>query len=121
MKISICLTMLLFFLTALNQKLSAQEKNEINRSKEQRIYYSKNLLIDSAKAEQVLAIQGSYKKGVSLVIADSSLSETGRHAKIQLLIRDKNRKLRSLLTPEQQQKIIPTTERDVRDNPKQNN
>ena len=121
MKNFISATILSFLIVALSGSLSAQEKKGSYRSRDQRIYYSKNLLIDSAKAEQVLAIQESYKKAVSTIVADSSLSETGRRAKIQSIIVDKNKKLRGLLTREQQQKLIPTTERDIRDNPKQNN
>ncbi|NII83712.1 MULTISPECIES: hypothetical protein [unclassified Pedobacter] len=113
MKKMIFITLLLAAFIGIGQKGSAQEKKETNQKREQRNYYRTTLQVDSAKAEQVAQIQETYKKALAVVVADSSLTEGGRRSKIQLLIVEKNRKLRGLLNPSQQQKVIPTTEREA--------
>lgn len=99
-------------LLALGERVSAQEKKEIPQRLEQRNYYRKTLQLDSVKAEQVAQVQADYKKSLAIVAGDSALTDKGRRAKIDLLIAEKNRRLKTILTPSQQQKVIPTTERE---------
>lgn len=88
----------------------AQEKADILKPI-QKNYYRNSLKIDSVKAEQVSQIQHSYKLGLSLIMADTALNEAAKRVKISALIEVKNKKLKTLLSPAQQEKIIPTTER----------
>ena len=75
-------------------------------------FYKRSLNIDSAKAVKVADIQDTYKAGMKKVVADQSLSQEARSAKIKALMEEKNQKLRAILSPTQQEKIIPTTERE---------
>lgn len=86
---------------------------EIQRQKQQRNFYRKTLQVDSVKAEHVSQVQDSYKASLKLVMADTSLNEAARRAKIGALMEAKNQKLRALLSPAQQEKIIPSTEREA--------
>lgn len=88
-----------------------QESTEVLKRNQQRNYYRKSLSLDSAKAEQVSRIQYSYKQELQTIIADTSLNEKSRRARIQVAIEIKNQHLQQLLNPAQQAKIIPTTER----------
>ncbi|MGM9475216.1 hypothetical protein ACS5PU_02255 [Pedobacter sp. GSP4] len=102
--------LLAIILMGLAQKGSAQTKEAVQK-RDQRNHYRKTLQIDSTKAELVLQIQGDYKKGISAIEADSSLTDAGRRTKIDLMIHEKNRRLKAILNPVQQSKLIPTTER----------
>ncbi|PTQ92462.1 hypothetical protein C8P68_11262 [Mucilaginibacter yixingensis] len=73
-------------------------------------FIRQRLGIDSIKAEQVDAIQATYKAGIARV-ASSGLSEDQRRRAIDSLMRQKNARLAAILTLEQQAKIIPSTER----------
>lgn len=84
---------------------------ELQRQKLERNYYRKNLGIDSVKALQVSQVQNTYKSALKAVVADTSLNELAKRARIGELMEIKNRKLRSMLSPAQQEKIIPSTER----------
>lgn len=84
---------------------------EQQRQKQERNFYRKTLQVDSLKANQVSQVQDAYKAGLKAIIADTSLNEAARRAKINALMEAKNQKLRGLLSPAQQEKIIPTTER----------
>ncbi|MNL75091.1 hypothetical protein D3C87_2008390 [compost metagenome] len=57
-------------------------------------------------------VQSNYKMALRAIMADTSLKVEGRRAKVKALIDGKNQQLRGLLTPAQQEKIIPTTERE---------
>ena len=81
-----------------------------NKSTKTKLIESK-LGIDTARAAQVFAIQTGYKSALKAVLSNSSLSETDKRAKIDKLIADKNNQLESILTPEQADRFIPTTER----------
>jgi hypothetical protein len=76
----------------------------------QRDHFRRELGIDSVKAEQVLKIQTEYKNGMRALEADTSLGDAGKQAKKSLLVTEKNRKLKLLLNPGQQRKLIPTSE-----------
>lgn len=47
-----------------------------------------------------------------MLIADQSLSKEVKGSKIQVLIKDKNTKLNAILSPDQQERVIATTERE---------
>ncbi|MDP4240346.1 MAG: hypothetical protein Q8904_12840 [Bacteroidota bacterium] len=74
-------------------------------------FYSRVLTVGQETATQVASIMDTYKEGVKKVVADATLTEDARRAKIDELIDEKNKKFELLLTPAQQAKIIPTTER----------
>lgn len=84
---------------------------ELQRQKQERNFYRKTLQVDSVKATQVSQVQATYKTALKTVIADTSLNEAAKRARISTLMETKNQQLRNLLSPAQQQKIIPTTER----------
>ena len=74
-------------------------------------FYSRVLSASQDTARQVATIMDTYKEGVKKVVADITLTEEVRRVKIDGLIAEKNKKLALLLSPSQQAKIIPTTER----------
>ncbi|PWG78022.1 hypothetical protein [Pararcticibacter amylolyticus] len=74
-------------------------------------HYRRTLKGDSAKAEQVNKVQSEYKESMKALETDKSLSQEARIARIKTLIAERNRMLESFLSPEQQAKIIPSTER----------
>ena len=77
----------------------------------QQAYYRQVLGVDSVKSEQVSQIQDAYKAGMKVVLDDKNLSQDVMREKIKGLMEEKNKKLMLLLTPDQQEKIIPGTER----------
>ena len=81
------------------------------RKRVERDHFRRTLGVDSVRAEQLLKVQSEYKSGVARVVADTSLNDAGKRAAIDRLIGLKNRQLEGLLTPAQQSKVIPTTER----------
>ncbi|TKC60160.1 hypothetical protein FBD94_14695 [Pedobacter hiemivivus] len=81
------------------------------RKKQERNYYRKSLGVDSVKAAQVSQVQNAYKAALNIIVADTSLNEAARRTRISALMEVKNQKLRGLLSPAQQEKIIPGTER----------
>jgi len=81
------------------------------RKKFERDHYRRTLGVDSARAEQLQKVHSDYKSGVGRVMADTSLNDAGKRAAIDRLIQLKNLQLEKLLTPAQQSKMIPTTER----------
>ena len=104
--------LLLSAMVAGAQTKPSQTQSEVAQKRGQVNFYRKSLAVDSAKAEQVAQVQESYKKALGLVVADTALNEEGRRAKIGQLIVEKNRRLRLLLNVSQQQKLIPSTERE---------
>lgn len=82
-----------------------------HHSEGQAQFYRHILQTDSVKAGQVAEIQRDYKSGMALLMGDTSLSEVGKRAKMGELVEAKNAKLRSILSPAQQERIIPSTER----------
>lgn len=102
----------IFFLFSGALETSAQESaKKIKDSKrDYSVFLKRTLQLDSAKADQVAQVQQNYKDALGKVVADSTLGMEGRREKIRQLIEDKNRRLKLLLSPAQQQKLIPGTE-----------
>ena len=90
----------------------AQQRNPENDKQKMQAFYKRSLKVDSAKAEQVSKIMESYKAGMNALQADPSLTYEARRTRIKALMEEKNKKLKAILTPEQQVRIIPGTERD---------
>src|SRR5689334_7503033 len=119
MKLPIYFSFLLLILTgtALNgygQEPKRQQQGDSiirQRQKAEQNYYQKNLGIDSAKAVLVARIQEGYKAALKLIVADTGLNEAAKRARINAIMENKNQKLRGVLNPAQQERIIPTTER----------
>lgn len=86
-------------------------RDAVGRKKFERDHYRRSLGVDSVKAEQLQKVHSDYKSGVGRVMADTSLNDAGKRAAIDRLIQLKNSQLEKLLTPAQQSKVIPTTER----------
>lgn len=86
---------------------------ELQRQKQESNHYRKTLQLDSAQAKEVAKIQASYKSALKMVIADTSLNDAAKRARIMTLMEAKNQQLRTMLSPAQQEKIIPSTERTV--------
>lgn len=74
-------------------------------------YYQRLSGINEAKSIKVAEIQMEYKAGLYAVMKDKSLNETARQEKYQALKATKNRRLETILTPVEQQKVIPSNER----------
>lgn len=88
-----------------------KEQAALQQKRQLRSFYRSTLQVDSAKAEQVAEIQDTYKAGVKALMADTTFSPAWRQTKIQALVEIKNQQLRKLLSPAQQEKVIPGTER----------
>jgi hypothetical protein len=104
----------------------AQQRDTTLRRKEndkQRMtrFIGQRLGVDSVKAKQIGAIQEEYKAGMGRLNTNTTLTETQRHQAVDSLMRRKNAKLSTLLTPEQQAKIIPSTERRKAQGPEKKN
>jgi archaellum component FlaF (FlaF/FlaG flagellin family) len=93
--------------TAANAK--AQNVDSIKQKRTQ--WVSQKLHVDEIKAGQVAVINDNYKQSVKNVISDGGLSEKQKRSKIDVLIAEKNRQLNAILTREQLNKIVPTSER----------
>lgn len=105
------LTVLAVHSSAQEQKKQIPGNSGETKQREQLNFYRKTLQIDSVKAEQVSQVQDNYKQTLKAIIADTSLNEMARRVRIQAAIDGKNLHLKQLLSPAQQDKIIPTTER----------
>jgi hypothetical protein len=105
-KMQVYILFLLLIGTVLNSYGQEQKKQQQN-------FYRRTLGVDSLKAEKVSNIQESYKIELKTLIADTSLNEVAKQAKINVLVEQKNKQLRTLLSPAQQEKIIPSTERKL--------
>jgi hypothetical protein len=102
--ISLFLIAALSFSNSYAQQQDSLKQKQIN-------FLSKTLTTSRDTATLVINIMSAYKENVKKVIADPTLKEDARRAKIDELIADKNKKLALVLNPAQQAKIIPTTER----------
>lgn len=102
---------ILLFLAITVFTMNSYGQQAENTKRKQHSFYRRTLQVDSAKAAHVTTIQDQYKAGLKTVIADTSLNEAAKRLKIEALINAKNQQLRLLLSPAQQEKIIPTTER----------
>lgn len=88
-----------------------QQRTELQKKRDQHLFYRRTLQVDSVKAAQVAKVQDDYKLALKTVLADSAQTQLVKRERIKALIDAKNQKLKQLLTPAQQEKIIPTTER----------
>jgi len=109
MKIYILIISLLFVSLLPTNKSYAQQQDSLKQKKIN--YLTKVLSTDQQTAKQVASIMDTYKVSVKQVITDATLSEDARRVKINGLIEEKNKKLALFLSPTQQAKIIPSTER----------
>ena len=74
-------------------------------------YISKDLSVTDSKAEEVVLIMDQYKADAKKLINDKNLTEDARRMKFDGLIDEKNSKLKKVLTEQQLEKMVPTTER----------
>ena len=74
-------------------------------------YYRRTLRIDSVKAYRIAVIQSEYKAGMKAALSDSSLTAESRRLRIEELMERKNSRLRAFLSAEEQEQVIPSTER----------
>ena len=74
-------------------------------------FYSKMLTTNPDTAKLVATIMDTYKESAKKVIADVTLSEEAKRIKFDGIVEEKNKKLALILSPAQQEKIIPSTER----------
>lgn len=112
---AIALAFLVGTATAQGQEKETKKKPLVDPKRDTQVqFYRHSLGVDSVKAGQVSRIQSEYKSGLSVLMKDTSLTDQGRRAKVMELMEAKNIKLRKILSPAQQEKIIPTTERSVR-------
>lgn len=87
------------------------QSGDILKLRRQATFYRQSLQLDTSGANSVARIQNIYKTALYAVIADTSMNEAAKRLRIAALMDDKNRKLRQFLTPAQQEKVIPGTER----------
>jgi hypothetical protein len=103
------LTLLIITGALFYQKAQAQQTDSLKQVRVN--WLSKELSITKEKAQQISLIMDQYKASANLAINDKSLNEETLRTKINQLIDEKNTKLKQLLTEEQSNKLIPTTER----------
>ncbi|UKJ06176.1 hypothetical protein [Solitalea lacus] len=72
-------------------------------------YYAQQFGLNNAAALKTFQIINLYKESVKILLS-KGLSEVELRAKIDLLIDEKNEKLKKILTTEQLEKIVPKTE-----------
>jgi hypothetical protein len=75
-------------------------------------FYSRQLKLDTARSAQVARIMEDYKTAAKQLTARTDVTDLQKRSMGEQLIADKNRKLAPLLSPDQQAKMIPTTERE---------
>ncbi len=91
------------------QKAHGQQADSLKQARIK--YMSKDLAVTETKAQQIVFILDEYKENAKLVINDKSLNRDALRVKLDVLIDEKNMKLKKILTEEQSNKLIPTTER----------
>jgi hypothetical protein len=99
----------LFLILSISNRASAQEADSV---KQHRItYLRKELGVPQAKATEVAQIIDNYKLKAKALSNNTSLTEEDKRFKFQELIDAKNASLTKILTEQQLQKIVPSTER----------
>lgn len=88
---------------AYSQQTDSLKKTQVN-------YLSKELAVPEATAAKVAAIMNTYKENAKKVI-DKKLGTLEAQAQLNQLIEEKNKQLALLLTEQQLNKIVPTSER----------
>ena len=103
---------LIFLLISSTLSVSNSYAQQQDSLKQKQIkYLSRILTVGQDTAMQVYALMDTYKESVKKVIVDATLTEEVKRVRIDGLIEEKNKKLEFILTPAQQAKIIPSTER----------
>ncbi len=77
----------------------------------QKTYLSKQLNITDSLSTKVESIMATYKADAGKVMESKKLNPQEMRLKIDALIEDKNTKLKKILTEEQPDKLLPTTEK----------
>lgn len=109
----ITITMLLTTVALFNAvNIYGQQRADSLKKKPGYEFYRVTLQVDSVTAGKVAQIQGNYKLGMTNLSAEVGLTDQFRRIRIRELVEAKNQQLRLLLSPAQQEKIIPTTERE---------
>ena len=102
----------IFFFTAVTLTSNLAYSQTTTGEKQALIQYiSKDLSISEIKAEQVVTILSQYKTKAKDIVNNQAYSEAERKTKLDLIIDEKNNGLTKLLTPQQLEKVIPSTER----------
>jgi formyltetrahydrofolate hydrolase len=73
-------------------------------------FFTRELGVTGDKAELIVNIMADYKKNAKVLVANTTLSDDAKKAKIAELVTEKNSKLQKVLTKEQLQKLIPNSE-----------
>ncbi|MFC5283645.1 hypothetical protein [Pedobacter alpinus] len=105
MKKIIILSMAIVFIATFAQAQTDSLKNKQNS------YLSKQLNITDSLAKQVESIMATYKTDAGKLMDSKKLDPTEMRAKMDALIVEKNLKLKKILTAEQLNKLLPTTEK----------
>ncbi|KAA8476163.1 hypothetical protein BDE36_2623 [Arcticibacter tournemirensis] len=84
-----------------------------DQERQQLGFYRRSLKVDSAKAASVMKVQAEYKAGMKVLEADKNVDMETRRVRIKALMDERNRKLGTLLTADQQSKMIPPGEREA--------
>jgi hypothetical protein len=98
-----------FLLTSMASLAQTQD----SVAKGQQSYLQKSLNIDAVKAQKASAVIATYKSNVNTISTNNTLSEEQKRAKIDNLIAAKNKTLKKLLSDQQLQQLLPTSERSA--------
>lgn len=74
-------------------------------------YLSKDLSLSESSATQVVTIMDTYKESAKKVISNKALTPADKKVRLDKLIDEKNKQLSTLLTEQQFNKVVPTSER----------
>ncbi len=88
----------------------AQAQTESKELK-QTLYLSKQLNITDSLTTQVETIMANYKTNAAKVMENKKFTPEEMRTKIEALIEDKNNKLKKILSEDQLQKFLPTSEK----------
>ncbi|WP_419801434.1 hypothetical protein [Mucilaginibacter sp.] len=94
----------LFSAQVYSQQLDSSKKAQVK-------YLSKDLSLSETSAAQVVTIMDKYKQSAKIVISDKALTPEDKKARLDKLIEEKNKQLFPLLSEQQFNKIVPTSER----------
>lgn len=97
----------LFIAISGNQGLA----QEMPAERGQKQYYQHILRGDTVKADKVQKVMVDYKAAIKGVEGDQKLAIEEKRARFKVLIDDKNKKLKTILNAQEQELLIPGTER----------
>lgn len=86
----------------------AQEPDSTKQTKIK--YLSKDLGLNLTTSEKVVAVMDSYKNDAKTIFNDPQMKDAEKRLKIDQLISKKNESLKQMLTKEQFNKFVPTSE-----------